>query len=279
MPVYDLLGGRTRDYASVYQYCGAPTPEEIVANVEDGQRRGIDHFRVNLRPDRVNYLDLTEAIEGITTVREHLGPGPELIVDVHGRATPIEAARIARGLAPVNLFFLEDSVRPEYPGVFEFLRGQSATPIALGELFTNPWEMVPLVENDLVDLIRVDLAHIGGITPARKLAAVGEHHYVRTAFHGPSDLSPVGHAATVHLDLALANFGIQELSEHEARYSDPIGDVFHGGPFFVEGSGGLDVSDEPGLGIEVNEDTARQYEYNWDHLPAPRNPDGSVADW
>lgn len=130
MPVYDLLGGRTRDYASVYQYCGAPTPEEIVANVEGGQRRGIDHFRVNLRPDRVNYLDLTEAIEGITTVREHLGPGPELIVDVHGRATPIEAARIARGLAPVNLFFLEDPVRPEYPGVFEFLRGQSATPIA-----------------------------------------------------------------------------------------------------------------------------------------------------
>jgi mannonate dehydratase len=279
MPVYDLLGGRTREYARVYQHCGAPTPAEVVANVEAARERGIDHFRVNISREPSEYLDLDRIVDGVTTVREHVGDDPNLLIDVHGRATPIQAARLAKRLEPANLFFLEDPVRPEYADAFEYLRSQSTTPLAMGELFTNPWEMLPLIEDDLVDFIRVDLAHVGGITPARKLAAVGEHHYVRTAFHGPGDLSPVGYAATVHLDLALPNFGVQELTEHAAKYGDPIDDVFDGGASLVDGTGGLDVPDDPGLGIDVDVDAAEEYEYERSHLPQPRNPDGSVADW
>lgn len=279
MPVYDLLGGRTREYAAVYQHCGASTVEEIVENVEAARDRGIEHFRVNLSRERGQYLDKRAVVDGVRAVREAIGPRAELLIDIHGRADPIEAARIARGLEDANLFFLEDPVRPENPDVFEHIRSQSTTPLAMGELFTNPWEMLPLIEEHLVDFIRTDLAHVGGITPARKLAAIGEHHYVRTAFHGPGDLSPIGYAATVHVDLSVPNFGIQELTEHAEVYGDAIDDVFVGGHEFVGGAGGVDVPDEPGLGIEVDLDAAREYAYERDHLPKPRNPDGSVQDW
>jgi mannonate dehydratase len=280
VPVYDLLGGRTREYANVYQHCGADSVAAIVANAERAADRGIDHYRVNLRGASDEYLNERRIVNGVLDVREELGPGAELLIDVHGRADPVEAARIAKDLEPANLFFLEDPIRPENPDSFEYLRSQSTTPLAMGELFTNPWEMLPLVENKLVDFIRVDLGHVGGITAGKKLATIGEHHYVRTAFHGPGDLSPVGQAATVHVDVSVPNFGIQELCEHETNHGE-IADVFEGGAFFTEGEGGLNVPDEPGLGIEVDIDAAREYaeEYERSHLPRPRNPDGSVQDW
>jgi mannonate dehydratase len=278
-PVYDLLGGRTREYAAVYQHCGDESVDDIVANAEDALDRGVRHLRVNLRPAADEYLDLRHVVEGVTEVRERLGPEPELLVDIHGRADPIEAARVAKRLEDADLFFLEDPVRPENPDVFERIRQQSTTPLAMGELFANPWEMRPLVEAELVDFIRTDLAHVGGITAAKKLAAIGEHHYVRTAFHGPPDLSPIGFAATVHVDLSVPNFGIQELTEHAALYGEPIERVFEGGAEFLAGRGGVDVSDDPGLGIEFDPEAADEYEYERSHLPTPRNPDGSVQDW
>ena len=279
MPVYDLLGGRTREYASAYQHCGAASVDEIVSNAETALGRGIEHLRVNLRAGGGEYLNLDAVVEGVHEVRERLGPEPELLIDIHGRADPIEAARIAKQLEPANLFFLEDPVRPENPDAFELLRNHTTTPLAMGELFDDPWKMQRLVERELVDFIRVDLEHVGGITPAKKLASIGEHHYVKTAFHGPGDVSPVGYAATVHVDLSVPNFGVQELTEHESVYGDPIADVFSGGAFLREGDGGVDVPDEPGLGVEVDEDAAAEYEYERSHLPQPRYADGSVRDW
>lgn len=277
-PVYDLLGGRTREHAQVYQHCGASSVESIVENCETALDRGINHLRINYASGGDQYLDRSAIVDAARTVREQLGPDPELLIDVHGRARPIEAADLARRLEPVSLFFLEDPVRPENPNAFETIRRQTTTPLAMGELFVNPWEMQPLIERELVDFIRVDLAHVGGITAAKKLANVGEHHYVHTAFHGPPDLSPVGFAASVHLDLALSNFGVQELTEHDVRYP-ACADVFEGGARFLEGVGAVDVPDEPGLGITIDEETAREYEYERSHLPAPRYRDGSVQDW
>jgi mannonate dehydratase len=279
LPVYELLGGRTREYATVYAHCGASTAAEIVENCHAAAERGIDHYRVNFQPADDEYLSLRDVVSTVETVRDELGPAPELLVDIHGRADPIEAADIARRLENANLFFLEDPIRPENPESFDLIRRHSTTPLAMGELFTNPWEMVPLVENHRVDFIRTDLAHVGGITAGRKLAAVGEHHYVETAFHGPSDLSPIGQAATVHLDVSIPNFGVQELTEHERVYGDAITDVFRGGAVFRDDVGALDVPDEPGLGITVDEAAAREYTYEQNHLPKPRNPDGSVQDW
>lgn len=279
MPVYELLGGRTRDHATVYQHCGSDSVSAIVENIEQARDRGITHFRINLSHAAGQYIDVTETVSATQAIRDEVGPKAELIIDLHGRTDPIEAAHIARELQSTRLFFLEDPMRPENPKAFRTLRNQSTTPIAMGELFTNPWEMLPLIEEELVDFIRTDLAHVGGITAAKKLAAVGEHHYVKTAFHGPGDLSPIGYAASVHVDLSIPNFGIQELTEHEKNYGEPIEDVFSGGHYFVDGAGAVDVPDEPGLGIEVDVDAAREYEYERSHLPSPRNPDGSVKDW
>lgn len=277
-PVYELLGGRTRDYAAAYKHCGGETVDEIVEQAQDALDRGIDYLRVNIGNPEGEYLALDRTIEGVNAVRDRL-PDAELIVDIHGRASPRQARRIATGLEPADLYFLEDPLRPENKDSFERLRQATTIPLAMGELFTNPWEMRPLIERELVDFLRVDLSHVGGITAARKLAAIAEHHYVETAFHGPPDLSPVGQAASVHVDLAVPNFGIQELTDYDAYYDDLVEDVFSGGATLEEGVGGFDVADAPGLGIEVDVATAREYEYEREHLPTVRHEDGSVADW
>lgn len=286
-PVYDLLGGRTREYASVYEHCGGPDAETIVANCESALDHGIEHLRVNPHGESEEYLDLDAVVDVVRRVREELGREPNLLLDVHGRATPVEAARLARRLEDVGLFFLEDPVRPESPNALETVRG-SGTPLAVGELATDPWEQLPLVERELIDFVRADVVHVGGITAADKLAAVAELHHVRTAFHGPSDISPIGLAATVHLDLSLANFGVQELPEYARPSYDreelplwnpEVHDVFSGGATLVDGTGGLDVPDEPGLGVIMDVERAREFEYEPQPLPSPRNPDGSVADW
>jgi len=278
-PVYDLLGGRTREYATAYTHCGDDDVDAIVANCEAAAERGFDHVRVNVGDPAGEYLNLDRVIDGVGEVRERLGPDPELIVDIHGRATPREARRVARGLESADLYFLEDPLRPENRDAFERLRAATTAPLAMGELFTNPWEMRPLIEDELVDFLRVDLSHVGGITAARKLAALAEHHYVETAFHGPPDLSPVGQAASVHVDLAVPNFGVQEFTDYEAVYGDPVDDVFAGGATLDESVGGLDVPDEPGLGIDVDREAALSHEYERSHLPTVRREDGSVADW
>jgi mannonate dehydratase len=278
-PVYSLLGGRTRDYATVYKHCGDDSVDAVVAKAEAALDRGIDHLRVNLGDPMGDYLDLDRVVDGVNEIRYTLGPEPELIVDIHGRANPREARRIAAGLEPADLYFLEDPLRPENKTAFERLRESTTTPLAMGELFSNPWEMRPLIEREQVDFLRVDLAHVGGITAAKKLATIAEHHYVETAFHGPPDLSPVGQAASVHVDLSIPNFGVQELTEYEEYYGDTVNEVFAGGATLDESVGGLDVPDEPGLGIEIDAEAAREFEYEQGHLPKRRAADGSVADW
>jgi mannonate dehydratase len=287
MPVYELLGGPTREYAAVYTHCGATSVENILENCRREQDRGITHHRVNRHasPDERNeftnvdaYLDLQVVVDAVHEIRSEL-PDAELLVDIHSRADPVEAADIARQLESAGIFFLEDPIRPENPDALNLIRQHATTPLAMGELYTNPWEMAPLIERELIDFVRVDLAHVGGITAAKKLAALAEHHYTRTAFHGPPDLSPVGLAATVHVDYSIPNFGIQEYFDHKALYGAPISAVFDGGVKFETEVGGLILSDEPGLGITVDESEARSFEYDRDHLPTPRNPDGSVQDW
>ncbi len=160
------------------------------------------------------------------TVRKRVGPDIELLHDVHERLVPGEAVRLAKELEPFRLFFLEDLLPPEHVEWFRLARAQSTVPLAMGELFTNPAEWMPLVSGRLIDFIRVHLSAIGGITPAIKLAHLADAFGVRTAWHGPGDVSPVGHAANVHLDVAVPNFGIQEWS----GFDDRLREVFPGLP-------------------------------------------------
>jgi len=208
-------------------------------------------------------------------LRTRVGEEVELLHDVHERVPPIQAIGLAKELEQFHLFFLEDLLSPEDNDYFRIVRQQTSTPLAMGELFVNQAEYVPLIRDRLIDFIRVHISDIGGLSMARKLAALCEFFGVRTAWHGPGDVSPVGHAANLQLDLACHNFGIQE--QHE--FGERTREVFPGCPEIRDGS--LWSNDLPGLGIDVDETLAARYPFPEHELngawPAIRRLDGTVV--
>ena len=323
LPVYSLLGGKTRAGALAYTHAGG----HDVAQVEDSVRKCIERgfkvvrCQVSVPGNRGTYgaggaleaatatwtrgghdevddtsADLAAGAWGdggpmpfvetwepgpylravpklFAHLRDTIGDEVELFHDVHERLTPIQAARLAKELEPFNLFFLEDPLRPEHKESFRLLRHHSTTPLAMGELFSTKWDCLPLITEQLIDFIRCDLAHIGGITEARKIAAISECYSVQTAWHGPGDIGPPTHAANVHLDLATPNFGVQEM----VFFSDQVREVLTGGPVFKDGY--LTVSNASGLGTDIDEALAAKYPYERAYLPMSRRADGSVQDW
>ena len=206
-------------------------------------------------------------------VRAELGAEIELVHDTHERLTPIDAVQFAKDVEQFKLFFLEDVLPPEQISWFKNIRQQCATPLAMGELFNNPHEWQTLISERLIDFARMHISQMGGLTPARKVAAMAEMFGVRTAWHGPSDTSPVGHAVNLHLDLASPNFGIQEwYRPQQLDY-----DMFPGLPEVRNGY--LYPNDKPGFGIEINEELAAKYPpadeiITWTQA---RLPDGTPA--
>ena len=211
----------------------------------EGDSGGSD-VRVTIDPDR--YMRMT--IEMLQAVRQALGPEIAILHDTHERVPVHELARFAGALDSVGLFFLEDPVPPDQTGWLRRMRSASVTPISLGELFTSPEQWLPVIEERLIDYIRVHISHIGGITPARRLAALCDAYGVRTAWHGPGDCSPFGHAANVHLDFAVPNFGIQEMYEPQAHMRE----IFPG--LLEVENGAVAPPTAPGLGIGFNEEAA-----------------------
>src|SRR5579871_2825807 len=195
------------------------------------------------------------ALKLFETCRKELGEEIELLHDVHERVSPNQAVQFAKDAEKFKLFFMEDPLSPEDIAYFHQIRSQCATPIAMGELFNSPHEWTPLITGRLIDYIRIHVSQAGGLTPVRKIAAMAEMHGVKTAWHGPGDVSPVGHAANVALDVTCSNFGIQEYSP----FNDRLQEVFRGCP--VMKNGYLHASDAPGWGIEVDEKLAAKYPY------------------
>lgn len=279
MPVYDLFGGKSREAAAVYIVPGGNNLKEYEENVwafiEDGFRHfklgGADRFFSEDTPhsekpvitDKVNESsgsihDPVRSVRSIVRAFEHFrstfGWDVEVIYDVHERLPPIMGLGLAKELEPFRLFFLEDLFAPEDNDYFRLVREQTSTPIAMGELYNNPHEIVPMVKDRLLDFMRVHVSQIGGLTPARKLAALCEAFNVRTAWHGPTDVSPVGHAAQLMLDLNVWNFGIQEAGPYQ---TDLLREVFPGTPEVRNGY--MWANGKPGLGIEIDEELAAKY--------------------
>ena len=208
-------------------------------------------------------------------IRATIGWDIEILHDVHERIPPIMGVDLAKEVEQYKLFFLEDLFAPEDNDYFRMVRQQTSTPIAMGELYNSPHEIIPMVKDRLLDFMRVHISQIGGLTPARKLAALCEAFNVRTAWHGPGDTSPVGHAANLMLDLNTINFGIQEYAIFQERTQE----VFPGCP---EVRGGyMWPNGKPGLGIDVDEELAAKYPIKerafggaWDTV---RRADGGVV--
>ena len=292
MPVYQLLGGKCREGAAVYRHADGRDASEVEDNVRKFMEQGYRYIRCQMggyggcRPPGKYpekefpgvYFDPDAYARSVPPLFEHLrktiGGEIALLHDVHERLIPVEAVRLAKELEPYRLFFLEDALPPEQIDWFRMIRRQCTTPLAMGELFTNPCEWMPLVTNRLIDFIRAHVSAIGGLTPARKLAVLCEAFGIRTAWHGPGDVSPVGHAANVHLDVSSRNFGVQEW----AGLSDLDREVFPGCPELRGGC--VFPNDKPGLGIDIDEVKAAKYPCSNDVVKwtMTRLPDGTAVD-
>ena len=289
MPVYELLGGKCREAAAVYGHAGGNSPEAVADSVRQFMENGYRYIRIQMggyggeasrivkpegAPDGA-YFDPREYTLNILRMIEHVraevGDEVELLHDIHERLHPIDAVKFAKDVEPFNLFFLEDPLAPEDLEWFANMRQQCCTPIAMGELFNNPREWQPLIAGRLIDFIRMHVSQMGGLTPARHVAAFANMYGVRTAWHGPGDTSPVGHAANLHLDLWAPNFGIQEW----CNFPEHMYEIFPGLPEVRNGY--MYPSGKPGLGIDINEDLAAKYpcqdEVEW--WTQTRLPDGS----
>lgn len=308
MPIYDLLGGRCRRAADVYVHASGGSVQEVEENVRKYMEQGYRHIRAQIAvPGYSTYGSQIKPqgaepnAKGVGTphhlrlTQEAWEPGPyarlvpklfehlratvgweiELLHDIHERIPPIVAINLAKELEQYKLFFLEDPFAPEDNDYFRLLRQQTAIPIAMGELYVNVSEYLPLIREHLIDFIRVHISDIGGLSPARKLATLCEFFGVRTAWHGPGDVSPVGHAINLHLDLAAYNFGIQEAT----LFSDRLREVFPGTPTYADGS--MWANDKPGHGVDIDEALAAKYPYPEHPLngawPEVRRRDGTVV--
>lgn len=290
MPCHQLWGGKCRPAATVYTHANGGTVEELIESVRERIEQGYTHVRCQLggysgvnAGERTDarlpgvYFDPREKLLKVPAaferIRAEFGDELEVLYDVHERMAPIDVIRLARDLEPYRLFFLEDVVAPEDQEWLAMLRAQTCTPIAMGELFNHPLEVVPFVTRRLFDFLRCHVSQIGGVTPALKLAHLCEPFAVRTAWHGPGDTGAIGMAANVHMDVALHNFGIQEWG----RRTQAELDIFPGTPEVRDGRAW--PSDAPGLGIDFDEELAARCpcdpaEPGW---TTTRLPDGTLV--
>lgn len=289
IPVYDLLGGKCREAAAVYGHAGGNSPESVAESVQSFMERGYRYIRIQMGGYGGQMSQITQpegALDGayfdpreycrnmlrmMAYVRQEIGDAVELLHDIHERLQPIDAVQFAKDVESFKLFFLEDPLAPEDLEWFAHIRQQCATPIAMGELFNHPREWQPLIAGKLIDFLRMHVSQMGGITPARNAAIHANMYGIRTAWHGPGDTSPVGHAANLHLDLWAPNFGVQEW----CRFSDLVYEIFPGLPEVRNGY--MYPNSQPGLGIDVNEDLAAKYPCQDEVIQwtQTRLPDGS----
>lgn len=289
IPVYDLLGGKCREAAAVYGHAGGNSPESVAESVQSFMERGYRYIRIQMGGYGGQTSQITQpegALDGayfdpreycrnmlrmMAYVRQEIGDAVELLHDIHERLQPIDAVQFAKDVESFKLFFLEDPLAPEDLEWFAHIRQQCATPIAMGELFNHPREWQPLIAGKLIDFLRMHVSQMGGITPARNAAIHANMYGIRTAWHGPGDTSPVGHAANLHLDLWAPNFGVQEW----CRFSDLVYEIFPGLPEVRNGY--MYPNSQPGLGIDVNEDLAAKYPCQDEVIQwtQTRLPDGS----
>ncbi|MFD7658655.1 D-mannonate dehydratase ManD [Actinosynnema sp. NPDC059797] len=307
MPLYQLLGGACRVGALAYGHASGRDLPELFDSIRLHLERGFRAIRVqtgipglatvygvassaagggdryDYEPARPTALPVEETwdtraylrhVPGVfEAVRHEFGPELPLLHDGHHRMTPIEAARLGKSLEPYDLFWLEDATPGEDQAALRLIRQHTTTPLAIGEVFNSVHDYTTLLGERLIDYVRSAVTHTGGVTAMKKLLDFAAVHGVRSGLHGPTDISPVGMAAALHLDLAVHNFGIQEYMPHTAETLE----VFRTSFTFADGL--LHPSDAAGLGVELDLEAAARFPYRAAYLPVNRLADGTLHDW
>jgi mannonate dehydratase len=306
MPLYQLLGGACRTGLLAYGHASGRDIPEILDSIRWHLDQGYRAIRVQTGVPGINavygvavpggtesrydyeparraalpaeedwdsraYLRQVPAV--FEAVRGEFGPELPLLHDVHHRLTPIQAARLGRSLEPYDLFWLEDCTPAENQEALRLVRQHTTTPLAIGEVFNTIWDYQLLVREQLIDYVRSAVTHTGGITHLKRTLEYAAQYQIKAGMHGPTDISPVGMAAAMHLGLAIHNFGIQEYMRHGERTNTVFGQSFT----FTDGL--LHPGDEPGLGVTLDVDAAGRYPYQPAYLPVNRLRDGTIHDW
>ncbi|MDQ1576706.1 MAG: mannonate dehydratase [Microbacteriaceae bacterium] len=307
MPLYQLLGGASRTGVRAYGHASGLDVPELFDSIRKHQALGYKAIRVqtgvpglgsvygvassptvggkryDYEPARRTALPVEEQwdtaayLRHVPTVfeavRNEFGPELTLLHDGHHRMTPIQAAKLGKSLEPYDLFWLEDCTPAENQEALRLVRQHTVTPLAIGEIFNTVWDYQTLITEQLIDYVRSAVTHTGGISALKKILEFAAQYQIKSGIHGPTDISPVGMAAAVHLDLAIHNFGIQEYMQH----GDATNEVFIQSFTFEDGY--LHPGDQAGLGVTYNDEAASKFEYQGAYLPVNRLKDGTVHDW
>lgn len=300
MPLYDLLGGKSRERVLVYGHANGETLEDTVEAVGRyidlgykairaqsgipgiekayGIARGTMHYEpadaalpTETVWDTPKYLRFAPKL--FEALRKEFGDEPELLHDVHHRLTPNEAAQLGKSLEPYRLFWMEDPTPGENQEAFRLIRERTTTPVAVGEIFHTIWDAKDLIQNQLIDYVRTTVLRAGGITHLRRIADFASLYQIRTGSHGATDLSPVTMGAALHFDTWVPNFGIQEYMRH----SEETDAVFPHDYRFADGF--LHCGETPGHGVDIDEELAAKYPYKPAQLPIARLEDGTMWNW
>lgn len=316
MPLYQLLGGKSREGCLAYGHSSGREIAEISdsisehlekgyrairvqasvpgldsvygvaqsSNAKTGMGRGDSSDRYDYEPARRSASPVEEEwdtraylnhIPGVfEAIRNEFGPDLPLLHDAHHRLTPIQAARLGKSLEPFDLFWLEDPTPAENTDAFRLIRQHTTTPLAVGEIFNSIYDYKDLFEEQLIDYVRSPVSHGGGITALKKIFDYASVYQIKSGVHGPTDVSPIGHAASIQLGMAIHNYGISEYMQH----SNLTNDVFQ--PTYWLEDGLIRIGEQPGLGVDFNAALAAKYEYEPAYLPVNRlKLDGTIHDW
>lgn len=310
MPLYQLLGGASRRGLLAYGHASGKTNDELFESVREHLEKGYKAIRIQTGVPGLRSIygiasNTTAAANGgsrydhepaqrgaypteedwdtrsylrhvpgvFEAVRNEFGPEIPLLHDGHHRMTPIQAGQLGKALEPYDLFWLEDCTPAENPEALRLVRQHTTTPLAIGEIFNSVWDYQLIIREQLIDYVRSAVTHTGGITHLKKILEYAAQYQIKSGMHGPTDISPVGMAAAMHLGLSIHNFGIQEYMEHGNK-TDAVFEQS-----FSWKDGLLHPGDKPGLGVDLDADEAGKYPYEQAYLPFNRLADGTVHDW
>lgn len=292
-PLHVLLGGKLRNRVLCYSHIlGIQNDGQLALAAENIRSRGLKVIRLRaglpasngtfgVKQEQTEPVtepwepeeELYRVIDFFIKVRKAVGREVGIIYDLHERFSPDQAIRIMRRLEPYDPYFIEDPVAPDSADSLRYVREKTSVPIAFGELYKSRWECLPAITGHWIDFIRCDVIRIGGISEARKIAALAETYDIKTAWHGPNDVSPITHAVNWHLNVSEYNFGIQE----DGSADNLIRKVVSGGPVYRDGY--LEMEDLPGIGCDIDEEAAAQYPFRKAYIPICRRNDGSLHTW